>query len=155
MRAHWRKYISNGTRNSSRRTQSYLDLKEIVARQALVVHFMVGILRVAAILILNKGESFGRVGENTVSARFDTVQSQDVKVVSLTVCCWQIVALECRIARACRSCFGFCQYFKATQDLEGRVIVSSRLVKVFFFFIQSYRASLNIDFLVFCQSKDD
>lgn len=35
---------------------SYLNLQKVVAGQALVMHLMVGILRIATILVLNKSE---------------------------------------------------------------------------------------------------
>lgn len=36
---------------------SYLDLQKVVAADALVVHLMVRILRVATILVLNEGKT--------------------------------------------------------------------------------------------------
>lgn len=40
---------------------TYLNLQKIVAADALVVHFMVGIISIASILILDEGKAMGGV----------------------------------------------------------------------------------------------
>lgn len=60
VRAHWEELVylvaSTGAAQAQR-CFAYLDLQEIVAAHALVVHVMVGLVGIAAILVLDKGKA--------------------------------------------------------------------------------------------------
>lgn len=53
---------------------SYLDLQDVVAADTLVVHFVVGVIGIATVLILNKGKTkpYPSVGHSPITGGINT-----------------------------------------------------------------------------------